>query len=183
MLFLLYQTSICNFSVLLLKAHLGLSWATALACAKTDGRLSRNCNKQSALILALCNQSPDESTSSLALTLNPLSPNDLGVRLPISVLFRFGWAWLQFWADWCIQLAFLIFTFFFSVNGIRKGHKQENIWEGRRVFLFSKSDLLPASESPSLEFIKDIGSRRDQGLSQKFWLLRQKSLKGSSAFC
>ena len=33
---------------------------------------------------------------------------------------------LEFWADWCIQLAFLIFTllpraFFFSVSGVRKG--------------------------------------------------------------
>ena len=33
---------------------------------------------------------------------------------------------LEFWADWCIQLAFLIFTllpraFFVSVSGVRKG--------------------------------------------------------------
>lgn len=103
---------------------------------------------------ALCNQSPDESTSSLAaLTLNSSSPDDLGVRLPFASTCGGQSSGLT-QSPQPLQLALS-----FSLRGVRKGHKQENIWEEKMMSLFPKSGLLPASQRYPPEFIaKNSGS-------------------------
>lgn len=175
MLFLQHQIFICKFCALFSCKSI-LDWIRVLLWSAGRWRQMEGfpgTAVNSALSLALCNQSRDKSTSSLALIFNSLSPRELGVRWPFTFLFTLAWDGCSSGLTWVpqpLKLAFFIFTllikaFSFSVSGVRKRHIQESNWKERITLLFPKSGLLQPVRDISLSSKRTQKPASYQGLS------------------